>query len=68
MPKFAVEGDLRREVSMKHQAADGLGMLSGHSAPQGLPMRGQRTPHQRPHPQGTAQAGGVKMNAPPGKV
>jgi len=53
--RFTVEGDLRREVSMKHQAADGPRLLSGHPSPQGTAGSRPAYPHQRAHPEGSAQ-------------
>lgn len=41
--KFAVEGDLRREVSMNIKRLMDLGTYRGIRHRRGLPMRGQRT-------------------------
>ena len=41
--KFAVEGDLRREVSMNVKRLLDLGCYRGIRHRRGLPMRGQRT-------------------------
>ena len=38
-----VEGDLRRDVSIEHQALDGIGCYSGIRHRRGLPVRGQST-------------------------
>ena len=42
--KFAVEGDLRREVSMNIKRLMDLGCYRGLRHRRGLPVRGQRTP------------------------
>src|SRR6266404_2100412 len=55
--KFAVEGDLRREVSMNTKRLMDLGSHRGIRHRRGLPVRGQRTRKQA-----------VKLNAPPGKA
>lgn len=41
--KFAVEGDLRREVSMSIKRLQDLGCYRGQRHRRGLPVRGQRT-------------------------
>jgi small subunit ribosomal protein S13 len=41
--RFAVEGDLRREVSMNIKRLRDLGAYSGLRHRRGLPVRGQRT-------------------------
>jgi small subunit ribosomal protein S13 len=41
--KFAVEGDLRREVSMNIKRLMDLGCYRGLRHRRGLPLRGQRT-------------------------
>ena len=41
--KFAVEGDLRREVSMNIKRLMDLGCYRGVRHRKGLPLRGQRT-------------------------
>ena len=41
--KIAVEGDLRREVSMNIKRLMDLGCYRGMRHPRGLPLRGQRT-------------------------
>ena len=41
--KFAVEGDLRREVSMNIKRLMDLGSYRGMRHRRGLPVRGQRT-------------------------
>ncbi len=55
--KFAVEGDLRREVSMNIKRLMDLGSYRGIRHRRGLPVRGQRTKTNAPHPQRPAQAG-----------
>ena len=50
----AVEGDLRKELSMNIKRLIEMGSYRGLRHRRGLPVRGQRTPHQRPHPQGPA--------------
>ena len=65
--KFAVEGDLRREVSHEHQAPDGPRLLSRHPPPRGLPVRGQRTRTNARTRKGPRKQA-VKLNAPPGKA
>ena len=53
--KFAVEGDLRREVGMKIKRLMDLGMLSRHaSSPRPAAARPAHA-HQCTHPQGSAQ-------------
>src|SRR6185312_1794000 len=59
--KWAVEGDLRREVSMNIKRLMDLGTYRGMRHRRGLPVRGQRT---RTNPRKQA----VKLNAPPGKA
>ncbi len=50
----SVEGDLRKEVSLNIKRHIEMGSYRGLRHRRGLPVRGQRTPHQCPHPQGTA--------------
>ena len=65
--KFAVEGDLRREVSMNIKRLMDLGCYRGIRHRKGLPMRGQRTRTNARTRKGPRK-GTVKLNAPPGKV
>jgi small subunit ribosomal protein S13 len=64
--KFAVEGDLRREVSMSIKRLMDLGCYRGIRHRRGLPMRGQRTRTNARTRKGPRKAA-IKMNAPPGK-
>jgi small subunit ribosomal protein S13 len=64
--KIAVEGDLRREVSMNVKRLMDLGCYRGIRHRRGLPMRGQRTRTNARTRKGPRKAA-VKMNAPPGK-
>ena len=50
-----VEGDLRKEISMNIKRLMEIGCYRGLRHRRGLPVRGQRTQHQRAHPQGPAQ-------------
>ncbi len=54
--KFVVEGDLRREVGIAHQAFDGPGLLPRPASPSRLAAARPAHPHQCPYPQGSAQA------------
>ena len=65
--KFAVEGDLRREVSMNIKRLMDLGCYRGIRHRKGLPMRGQRTRTNARTRKGPRKQA-VKMNAPPGKA
>ena len=65
--KFAVDGDLRREVSMNIKRLMDLGCYRGIRHRKGLPMRGQRTRTNARTRKGPRKQA-VKMNAPPGKV
>ena len=65
--KFAVEGDLRREVSMNIKRLMDLGTWRGIRHRRGLPMRGQRTRTNARTRKGPRKQA-VKLNAPPGKV
>ena len=53
--EYKVEGDLRREVSMSVKRLMDIGCYRGIRHRKGLPVRGQRDPHQRPDPQGQEQ-------------
>ena len=64
--KFAVEGDLRREVSMSVKRLMDLGCYRGVRHRRGLPLRGQRTRTNARTRKGPRKAA-IKMNAPPGK-
>ena len=64
--KWAVEGDLRREVSMNIKRLMDLGTWRGMRHRKGLPMRGQRTRTNARTRKGPRKAA-VKLNAPPGK-
>jgi small subunit ribosomal protein S13 len=65
--KFAVEGDLRREVSMNIKRLMDLGSYRGVRHRRGLPVRGQRTRTNARTRKGPRKQA-VKLNAPPGKV
>ena len=65
--KFAVEGDLRREVSMNIKRLMDLGTWRGMRHRKGLPLRGQRTRTNARTRKGPRKQA-VKLNAPPGKV
>jgi small subunit ribosomal protein S13 len=65
--KFAVEGDLRREVSMNIKRLMDLGSYRGIRHRRGLPVRGQRTRTNARTRKGPRKQA-VKLNAPPGKV
>ncbi len=64
--KFAVEGDLRREVSMNIKRLMDLGCYRGIRHRRGLPVRGQRTRTNARTRKGPRKQA-VKLNAPPGK-
>jgi small subunit ribosomal protein S13 len=64
--KVAVEGDLRREVSMNIKRLMDLGCYRGIRHRRGLPLRGQRTRTNARTRKGPRKAA-IKMNAPPGK-
>ncbi len=53
-----VEGDLRKEISMNIKRLMEIGCYRGLRHRRNLPVRGQRTQHQRPDPQGPAQGRG----------
>ena len=65
--RLAVEGDLRREVSMNIKRLMDLGSYRGMRHRKGLPMRGQRTRTNARTRKGPRKAA-VKLNAPPGKA
>ena len=65
--RIAVEGDLRREVSMNIKRLMDLGCYRGIRHRKGLPMRGQRTRTNARTRKGPRRAA-VKTNVQPGKV
>ena len=65
--RFAVEGDLRREVSMNIKRLMDLGSWRGMRHRRGLPVRGQRTRTNARTRKGPRKQA-VKLNAPAGKV
>ena len=65
--RLAVEGDLRREMSMNIKRLMDLGCYRGIRHRKGLPMRGQRTRTNARTRKGPRKAA-VKLNAPPGKA
>ena len=65
--KFAVEGDLRREVSMSIKRLMDLGCDRGVRHRKGLPVRGQRTRTNARTRKGPRKAA-VKLNVPAGKA
>jgi len=65
--KWAVEGDLRREVSMNIKRLMDLGTYRGMRHRRGLPVRGQRTRTNARTRKGPRKQA-VKLNAPPGKA
>ena len=65
--KFAVEGDLRREVTMNIKRLMDLGAYRGIRHRKGLPVRGQRTRTNARTRKGPRKQA-VKLNAPPGKA
>jgi small subunit ribosomal protein S13 len=65
--KFAVEGDLRREVSMSIKRLMDLGCHRGIRHRKGLPVRGQRTRTNARTRKGPRKAA-VKLTAPAGKI
>jgi len=67
LTRFAVEGDLRREVSMNIKRLMDLGTWRGMRHRKGLPVRGQRTRTNARTRKGPRKQA-VKLNAPPGKV
>ena len=67
LAKFAVEGDLRREVSMNIKRLMDLGSYRGMRHRRGLPVRGQRTRTNARTRKGPRKQA-VKLSAPPGKA
>jgi small subunit ribosomal protein S13 len=67
LTRWAVEGDLRREVSMNIKRLMDLGTWRGMRHRKGLPVRGQRTRTNARTRKGPRKQA-VKLNAPPGKV
>jgi small subunit ribosomal protein S13 len=65
--RLAVEGDLRREVSMNIKRLTDLGSYRGARHRKGLPVRGQRTRTNARTRKGPRKAA-VKLQAPAGKV
>jgi len=65
--KWAVEGDLRREVSMNIKRLMDMGSWRGMRHRKGLPVRGQRTRTNARTRKGPRKQA-VKLNAPPGKA
>ena len=65
--KFAVEGDLRREVTMSIKRLMDLGCYRGTRHRKGLPVRGQRTRTNARTRKGPRKAA-IKMNVPAGKA
>jgi small subunit ribosomal protein S13 len=65
--KWAVEGDLRREVSMNIKRLMDLGSYRGIRHRRGLPVRGQRTRTNARTRKGPRKQA-VKLNAPPGQA
>ncbi|HLS85109.1 MAG TPA: 30S ribosomal protein S13 [Burkholderiales bacterium] len=65
--KLAVEGDLRREVSMSIKRLMDLGCYRGMRHRKGLPVRGQRTRTNARTRKGPRKAA-VKLNTPAGKM
>jgi small subunit ribosomal protein S13 len=67
LSKWALEGDLRREVSMNIKRLMDLGSYRGMRHRRGLPVRGQRTRTNARTRKGPRKQA-VKLNAPPGKA
>ncbi len=65
--KWAVEGDLRREVSMNIKRLMDLGTYRGIRHRRGLPVRGQRTRTNARTRKGPRKQA-VKLNVPAGKA
>ena len=65
--KFAVEGDLRREVSMNIKRMMDLGCYRGTRHRKGLPVRGQRTRTNARTRKGPRKAA-IKINVPAAKA
>jgi len=64
--RFAVEGDLRREVSMNIKRLMDLGCYRGQRHRKGLPVRGQRTKTNARTRKGPRKAA-IKLQAAPSK-
>ena len=62
--KFAVEGDLRREVSMSIKRLMDLGCYRGVRHRKGLPVRGQRTRTNARTRKGPRKAKQIALNRP----
>ena len=54
---MTIEGDLRRETQLNVKRLMDLGCYRGMRHRRGLPVNGQRTPHQRANPEGSAPPG-----------
>jgi small subunit ribosomal protein S13 len=65
--RFAVEGDLRREVSMNIKRLMDLGCYRGQRHRKGLPVRGQRTRTNARTRKGPRKAA-IKLQAAPSKA
>lgn len=65
--RFAVEGDLRREVSMNIKRLMDLGCYRGQRHRKGLPVRGQRTKTNARTRKGPRKAA-VKITSAPAKA
>jgi len=65
--RWAVEGDLRREVSMNIKRLMDMGSWRGMRHRKGLPVRGQRTRTNARTRKGPRKQA-VKLAAPPGKA
>jgi len=65
--RFAVEGDLRREVSMNIKRLMDLGCYRGQRHRKGLPVRGQRTKTNARTRKGPRKAA-VKITSAPSKA
>jgi small subunit ribosomal protein S13 len=65
--RFAVEGDLRREVSMNIKRLMDLGCYRGQRHRKGLPVRGQRTKTNARTRKGPRKAA-VKITSAPSKT
>lgn len=65
--RFAVEGDLRREVSMNVKRLMDLGCYRGQRHRKGLPVRGQRTKTNARTRKGPRKAA-VKITSAPAKA
>jgi len=64
---IAIEGDLRREMSINIKRLMDLGCYRGFRHRRGLPVRGQRTKTNARTRKGPRKQA-VKLNAPPGKA